>query len=89
MISICCAAGGVFDPPVSIADNSTDVIISIALPGVTEEQVRIDLEKTALSVSVHAGKVMGEKVIRVPPGVRFFRKRITGGILEIILKKPE
>jgi HSP20 family molecular chaperone IbpA len=77
-----------FNPPVCVTDDDRNVHISIGLPGVKEEQIRIDLEKTSLTISISAGKKTLRKLIHIPKGARFFQKKLSGGILEIILEKP-
>jgi HSP20 family molecular chaperone IbpA len=80
--------GNRFNPPVSITEDNSHITITIGLHGVTEEQVRIELEKTILTVMVSADGKLLRKVIQVPEGVRFFKKRFSDGILEVFLQKP-
>jgi HSP20 family molecular chaperone IbpA len=77
-----------FNPPVCVTDDDRNVHISIGLPGVKEEQIRIDLEKTSLTVSILTGRKMLRKIIHIPKGARFFQKKLSDGRLEIILEKP-
>ena len=77
-----------FDPPVRVTDDGRRVHISIGLPGVTEEQVRIDLENTTFTLSVSGDGRTLEKAIQVPQAARFYKKKFSGGILEIFLEKP-
>lgn len=77
-----------FDPPVQVTDNGRQVLVSIGLPGVTEEQIRIDLEKTTFTVSVSDDGTTVKKAIRIPQGVRIFKKKLSDGVLEICLEKP-
>ena len=81
-------AGTPFNPSVQSAYEGRQFYIRVDLPGVTEEQIRIDIEKTAVTLSVSRNGVMEKKTIRIPEGSRLFRKRLSDGILEIILEKP-
>jgi HSP20 family molecular chaperone IbpA len=77
-----------FDPPVRVTDTGREIHISIDLPGVTEEQIRIDLEKTTFTVSIMDHDKPLKKTIRIPKGSRFYKKKFSDGILEIFLEKP-
>jgi HSP20 family molecular chaperone IbpA len=77
-----------FDPPVHMTDDGRQIYVSISLPGVTEEQIRIDLEKTTFTVSVSGNEKIFKKVIQIPQGARFFKKKFSCGVLEIFLEKP-
>jgi HSP20 family molecular chaperone IbpA len=77
-----------FDPPVRLTDTGRELHISIDLPGVTEEQIRIDLEKTTFTVSILDHDKPVKKTIRVPKGARFYKKKFSDGVLELFLEKP-
>ena len=77
-----------FDPPVRMTDEGRHIHLSINLPGVVEEQIRIDLEKTTCTLCILENEKMVKKAIRVPQGVRLFQKKFSGGVLEILLEKP-
>jgi HSP20 family molecular chaperone IbpA len=77
-----------FDPPVSMADNGRELHLSIGLPGITEEQIRLDLEKTTVTVSILDHGRPAKKTIQVPKGSRVYRKKFSDGVLEIFLEKP-
>lgn len=77
-----------FDPPVRVSHQGKEYHICIDLPDTTEEQIRIDLEKTALTLSIVRDGAVDKKLIRIPGGLRLFRKKVTAGVLEIILEKP-
>jgi len=77
-----------FDPPVHTSDDGRHIHISVGLPGIAEEQIRIDLERSTLTLSVSTDDHISRKVIQVPQGARFFKKKVCGGALEIILEKP-
>lgn len=77
-----------FDPPVRVSHQGREFHICIDLPDTTEEQIRIDLEKTTLTLSIVRDGSVDKKIIRIPRGLRLFRKKVTAGMLEIILEKP-
>jgi len=77
-----------FDPPVRVTDTGREIHISIDLPGVTEEQIRIDLERTTFTVSIMDHDKPLKKTIQVQKGSRISKKRFSDGILEIFLEKP-
>ncbi|MFY9749545.1 MAG: Hsp20/alpha crystallin family protein [Methanoregula sp.] len=77
-----------FDPPISKSYTGRHIYLTIDLQGVAEEQIRIDLEKTAFTLSIYENEKTFRKVIRIPEGVRLFRKKFSDGILEIVLEKP-
>lgn len=77
-----------FDPMIRQTDNGREIHININLPGVTEEQIRIDLEKSTFTVSILDHDTPVKKTIRVPKGSRFFKKKFSDGVLEIFLEKP-
>ena len=79
---------GSFDPPVRMTDDGRCIHVSIGLPGVAEEQIRIDLEKTTFIVSISENEKTFKKAIKVPQGARFFKKKFSDGVLEIVLEKP-
>lgn len=77
-----------FDPPVRLTTDGRHISLSIALPGISEEQIRIDLENTTFTLSVmDEGKVV-TKDIQVPRGTRFCKKKFADGVLDISLEKP-
>jgi HSP20 family molecular chaperone IbpA len=77
-----------FDPPVSVTDTGRDLHLSIGLPGVSEEQIRLDLEKTTFIVTILDHDKPVKKTIRIPKGARFYKKKFSDGVLEIFLEKP-
>jgi HSP20 family molecular chaperone IbpA len=77
-----------FNPPVQVTDEGRQIHISIGLPGVTEEQIRIDLEKNIFTLSVLQDDTIAKKTIRIPPGARFFTKKFSDEKLEIVLERP-
>ncbi|MDD1703338.1 MAG: hypothetical protein LUQ31_10205 [Methanoregula sp.] len=79
--------GTEFDPPICMTDEGRQIRIIISLPGIAEEKIRIDLEKTIFTLSVSQDAKILKKSIRVPADVRFFKKKFSGGVLEIFLEK--
>ena len=77
-----------FDPPVLIDDDGRYIQVSIDLPGVVEEQIRIDLEKNTFTLSVLNEGMTLRKAIQVPEGSRIFKKKFFNGVLTISLEKP-
>lgn len=77
-----------FDPQVRFSYEGRQLRICIDLPDTTEEQIRIDMEKTALTLSVVRDGSAVKKIIRIPKGLRIFRKKVSNGVLEIVLEKP-
>ena len=80
--------GTSFDPPLRMTTEGRYIHISIALPGVSEEQIRIDLEKTTFTVSVLKTGKMLKTDIRVPEGTRLSKKKFADGVLDLTLEKP-
>ena len=75
-------------PPTGISENGESICIISQLHGVPEEDIRIDLEKTQLTISA---LMRTEKLLRkvtVPEGSRISKKKFRDGILEIILERP-
>jgi HSP20 family molecular chaperone IbpA len=76
-----------FEPPVRMTDEGGHIHVSIGLPGVVEEQIRIDLEKNTFTLSVSRDEKTFRKVIKIPKGARIFKKKFSDGVLEIFLEK--
>jgi HSP20 family molecular chaperone IbpA len=76
-----------FNVTVHRRDEDRTIHVTIPLDGIAEEQIRFDLEKTTLTLSVTRDSEVVKKTLRVPGGTRFFKKKIHDGILEIILEK--
>jgi HSP20 family molecular chaperone IbpA len=77
-----------FDPPIRIHDDGNRFHISVSLPGVAEEQIRIDLEDSTLTLTLMENEKMFQTEIHVPEGARIFRKKFSEAVLEISLEKP-
>jgi HSP20 family molecular chaperone IbpA len=76
-----------FNPTVHRNDDDQTIHVIIPLDGIAEEQIRIDLERTTLTLFIAKEQRVIKKAIRVPGGMRFFKKVYHDGILEIFLKK--
>jgi len=76
-----------FDPQIRMTDEGRYIHVSIGLPGVAEEQIRIDLERTTFTVTIADNGNTCRKVIDIPKGARVFKKKFSDGVLEIILEK--
>ena len=76
-----------FNPTVHRNDDGQTIHVVIPLTGIAEEQIRIDLEKRTLTVFIAKEQHIVKKTIRVPGGMRFFKKIFHDGILEIHLQK--
>ena len=76
------------EPSIGIAEDDRYIRISSILPGLTEEQLRMEIEDETLTISAVNGEGLYKKEIPVPARTRFSRKRFREGILEIILEKP-
>jgi HSP20 family molecular chaperone IbpA len=76
-----------FDPPIRRHSDANRYNISVSLPGVAEEQIRIDLEDSTLTLTLMENKEKFQTEIHVPEGARIFRKKFSEGVLEISLEK--
>jgi len=76
-----------FDPSIRMTDDGRYIHVRIGLPGVMEEQIRIDLEKTIVTLSISDDEKTFRKSIQIPQEARFFKKTFSDGVLEISLEK--
>jgi HSP20 family molecular chaperone IbpA len=81
--------GKTIEPVITLLDEGKFLRISAELPGVLEEKIRIDLEKTSVTILASDTGKQYKKVITVPCEVRFSKKRFSDGILELILEKTD
>ncbi|MEI8331596.1 MAG: Hsp20/alpha crystallin family protein [Methanomicrobiales archaeon] len=79
----------VIDPPTRISENGGSICIISQLHGISEDDIRIDLENRRLEISASLPDAMVMRVVLVPEGSRIIRKKFRDGILEIILEKPQ
>jgi HSP20 family molecular chaperone IbpA len=75
------------EPATTFHDEGKFLRIFTELPGIDEEKIRIDVEKTTVTViASDAGKPV-KKLITLPCEVSFCTKRFSGGVLELTLEK--
>ena len=75
---------------INLADEGDYFLVTVELPGIEEERIRIDLEKTVLIVSwsdSHSDRFREELVL--PQKGMFMRKKFNNGILQIVLEKSD
>ncbi len=75
-------------PPAQVTKIENSIRIICQLHGIPEEKIRIDLEKTRLTISVPKENERVMKKITVPAGSRISTKKFHDGILELILEQP-
>ncbi len=75
------------EPVTGTLDEGRYLHIFVKLPGVSEEKIRIDLERNALMVSAADDKRVYNKTIRVPDNVRICKKMFQNEVLELTLEK--
>ncbi len=75
------------EPVTDLQDIGTILRVVVELPGLPEEKIKIDLEKTILAIHASDGAIRYKKVIRLPCEVRLSRKRFFNGTLELVLEK--
>jgi HSP20 family molecular chaperone IbpA len=80
--------GKTFIVPPCISDSGTSICIISRLHEILEEDIRIDLEKTSLTITALAGPEKVMRNITVPEGLRISRKKYRDGILTIVLDRP-
>jgi HSP20 family molecular chaperone IbpA len=80
--------GTEFDPPIRKSEEGRYVHVKIDLPGITEEKIRIDLERKTGTLSISEDGKTFRTEFEVPQGSRFFKKKFSDGVLEIVLEKP-
>ena len=75
-------------PPTGISENGRSILVVSHLHGIPEEDIRIDLEKSRLTISavVRTGKVL--RKVSIPEGSTISKKKFRDGILEITLERP-
>lgn len=71
----------------TLLDEGKFLHIIAKLPGITEEKIRIDLEKTTVTISTTGDGKADKQVVPLPCEAGFSSKRFSDGVLEIILEK--
>jgi HSP20 family molecular chaperone IbpA len=75
------------EPATTFIDEGKFLRILAELPGIAEEKIKIDLEKTTITIVASDTVKQYKKVIEIPCEVRFSKKRFSDGILELSLEK--
>ena len=75
-------------PPTGVSERGRRICVIIHLHGISEEKIRIDLERTQLIVSASQNSGMVVRKVTVPEGSRISGKKFRDGILEITLERP-
>lgn len=75
-------------PTSSISVSGRSINILCNLPGIAEEEIRIDLEGTQLIISAPMQNATVERKITVPEGSSIRKKKFREGILKIIVERP-
>jgi len=75
---------------INLADEGNYFLVTVELPGIEEEDIRIDLEKNVLVVSWsdHHSDYFREELV-LPKKGRLMRKKFNNGNLQIVLEKSD
>jgi HSP20 family molecular chaperone IbpA len=71
----------------TLLDEGKFLHIIAKLPGITEEKIRIDLEKTTVTIAITGDGKADKQVVHLPCEAGFSNKRFSDGVLDIILEK--
>lgn len=75
------------EPATTLMDEGKFLRILAELPGIPEERIKIDLEKTTVTILASDTVRQFKKIITIPCEVRLYKKRFSNGLLELILEK--
>jgi HSP20 family molecular chaperone IbpA len=75
------------EPVTTLLEEGKFLRILTELPGMAEEKIKIDLEKTTVTIVASDNGTHYKKVITLPGEVSFYKKRFSEGVLELILEK--
>jgi len=75
------------EPATTLLDGGKFLQISAELPGVHEEMIRIDVEKTIVTIAASDAGKRVKKMITLPCEVNFCMKRFSEGVLTLTLEK--
>ncbi len=75
------------EPATTLLDEGKFLRILAELPGVHEEMIRIDVEKTTVTIATSNGGKPVKKMITLPCEVSFCMKRFSEGVLTLTLEK--
>ncbi len=77
----------IMEPVTTIYDEGKFIHLILELPGIAEEKIRIDLEKTTITIVASDSSRQYKKVIFIPDEVIFAKKRFSDGKLSLTLEK--
>ncbi len=75
------------EPATTLLDEGKFLHILTELPGVQEEMIRIDVERTTVTISASDAGKRVKKMITLPCEVSFCMKRFSEGVLTLTLEK--
>ena len=75
------------EPVTTLFDEEKILRIRSELPGISEEKIRIDLDKNSVTIWASGTENQYKKVISLPFDVKFSKKRFSEGVLELTLEK--
>ena len=77
----------ILEPATTLIVEEKIIKIRIELPGITEEKIKIDLDKKSVIIRASDSMKQYKKVITLPFEVKFSKKRFSDGVLELNLEK--
>jgi len=75
------------EPATTLLDEGKFFHILTELPGIHEEMIRIDVEKTIVTIAASDAGKRVKKMITLPCEVNFCMKRFSEGVLTLTLEK--
>jgi HSP20 family molecular chaperone IbpA len=75
-------------PPTDVTETGGSLCVTCHLTGISEEEIRIDLDKSQLILYASNRNGTYLRKITIPEGSRIIRKKFRDGILEITLERP-
>jgi HSP20 family molecular chaperone IbpA len=77
----------IMEPVTTFCDEGKFIHLILELPGIAEEKIRIDLEKTTITIVASDSSRRYKKEIFLPDEVIFAKKRFSDGKLSLTLEK--
>jgi HSP20 family protein len=77
----------IIEPATILTDEGKFIHVVTELPGIAEEKIRIDMEKTRVIIGASDNKKQYKKEIILPSEVIFNKKRFSEGKLHLTLEK--
>lgn len=74
-------------PLTDVTETGGSICVTCHLPGIPEEEIRIDLEKGQLTLYALKQNETYMRKIKVPEGSRIINKKFRDGILELTLER--